>query len=272
MNSHGSKIFCLWSSMAHGTACAVIWVMWLAGCTSYRTPAAAADFHALGITAEQVDEQTDIGIARRLERKPLAGFPANVAIVRVQGIGHHHEHRGYSHANGGRYAIITTRDVETDEAYGRLQQLPMVQGIATLNRLVLPDRLETEEDLRKAAATVQADMLLLYTFETQFETEKKVQPLGLITLGLFPDRVARVTSTASAALVDTRNGYVYALAEGSAERQRLSNAWNDRDALDQSRREAERDAFHKLITSFESAWSDVVDRYAHPESGAASQG
>ena len=39
----------------------------------YRVPGAAADFHALGITPQEVDAHTDSSIAARLDRKPLAG-------------------------------------------------------------------------------------------------------------------------------------------------------------------------------------------------------
>lgn len=236
------------------------------GCGAYRTPGARADFQAMGITAAEVDAQTDVSIARRLERKPLAGFPAQIAIARVQGPGYRSETvQGYGEGN---FTVVTTRDVEPQDAFQRLAALPMIGGVATLNRLVLPPRLQSEEDLRKAAATVQADMLLLYTFDTAFQTDTKVRPLGLITLGLFPDRVSRVTCTASAALLDTRNGYVYGLAEGTAQKQQLSNAWNDEDALDQARRQAEREAFEKLFGGFETAWHEVVARYGPPDSGS----
>jgi hypothetical protein len=232
------------------------------GCASYRTPGSRADFSAMGITPEEVNAQTDISIAKRLERKPLAGFPTHIAVVRVQGVGYCSETvRGHGE---GRYTVVTTRDVEPENAFQRVANLPMVEGVATLNRLVLPPRLDTEEDLRKAAASVQADMLLLYTFDTAFETSTKVKPLGLVTLGLFPDRVTRVTSTASAALLDTRNGYVYGLAEGTSEKKQLSNAWNDEDALDESRRHAEREAFEKLVDAFSTTWRSVVARYGPP--------
>ena len=246
------------------TSMLVIWVgmMRMGGCgmqSAYRVPGAPADFRALGITPDEVEAQTDVSIARRLDRKPTARFPTTIAVARVQGARYSsHTARGYGE---GQFTIVTTRDVEPDNAFDRLENLPMVAGVHSLNQLVMPRHLRSEEDLRGAAANVQADMLLIYTFDTQFETNKKIQPLGLITLGLFPDRDVRVTCTASAALMDTRNGFVYDLAEATAQEQKLSNAWNNDDAIDTSRRKTEEQAFVTLVGEIEKKWQRVASRY-----------
>jgi hypothetical protein len=240
-----------------------------AGCASYRVPGGPADFRAMGITQAQADQQTDWSIAKRLDRQPLAKFPTSIAIVRVQGPGYcSHTTRSYG---SGRYSIITTRDVESDEAFKRLAALPMVAGLAPINRLVVSPNMDTEENLREAAATVQADMVLVYTFDTVFGNEKKIAPLGLITLGLFPDREARVTSTASAVLLDTRNGYVYGLAEATGKDNRIANAWTSKSAVDASRRTAEKAAFEGLVGEVETMWRGVVERFT-PAKTAASTG
>ena len=239
--------------------------VWIGGCgmsRSYQVPGPAADFRALGITEDEAEAQTDVSIAARLDRRPTARFPTTIAVARVQGA-HYSSHtaRGYGE---GRFTIVTTRDVEPENAFTRLEAMPMVAGVHTLNQLVLPQRFKGEEDLRGAAANVQADMLLIYTFDTQFETNKKIQPLGLITLGLFPDRDVRVTSTASAALIDTRNGYIYDLAEATAHEKTLSNAWNNEDAIDTSRRKTEEKAFVTLVGEIEKKWQRVSSRYGPP--------
>lgn len=230
----------------------------LGGCASYAVPGQAADFRAMGITQEQADRSTDWSIARRLDRKPLARFPSSIAVVRIQGSGYRsYTVDGYGR---GRYSVVTTRDIESDEAFRRLAAMPMVNGVAPLNRLVLPEKLETEENLREAASAVQADMLLIYTFDTVFGDQNKVKPLALLSLGLLPDREAKVTSTASAALVDTRNGYVYGLAESTGRDGRITNAWNTSSAADASRRKAEQEAFDGLIGQIETMWKGVVAR------------
>jgi hypothetical protein len=61
-------------------------------------------------------------------------------------------------------------------------------------------------------------VLLVYTLDTTFVVEDKAAPLSVVSLGLFPNHLARVVCTASAVLMDTRNGYVYGVAEGTARR------------------------------------------------------
>jgi len=238
------------------------------GCAmSYRTPGPGASFRSLGVTDEDVEQGTDFAIGRRLERKPLAAFPAHIAIVRVQGGGYYsHSSRSYGRGN---FSVVTTRDVESDAAFECLAALPAIRGLAPLNRLVISEYLNDEEDLRQAAASVQADMLLIYTFDTVFDVEEKIAPLSFVTLGLFPDDEARVTSTVSAALLDTRNGYVYGLAEATSHQTQLANNWTSRAAVDQSRRRAEQEAFDRLVENLAVMWDRVVREYAPAEGTVA---
>jgi hypothetical protein len=238
-------------------------IVMLGGCARYVTPGGPADWRALGVTDEIVGRQTDYTIAEKLQRKPLATFPAAVAVVRVQDSGY----RSYS-ASGygsGRYSVVSVRDVESDEQFARISRLPMMRGLAPLNRLVLPGRLDSDLELREGAANVQADMLFIYTLDTVFDVRSQIPPMGVITLGLFPDEEARVTCTASGVLMDTRNGYVYGLAEGSAGDQSLANAWTSAAAVDRIRRSAEAEAFESLVAEFERMWRGVVAQYGPPE-------
>jgi len=97
-------------------------------------------------------------IQELLERKPAAPFPARIAVVRVQTPG------SYSHSNKsfgrGRYSVVTTQDVERDEHFERIGKLEMVAGVATLNRLVIPANLNSDKQLRQAAAAVKTDLLV----------------------------------------------------------------------------------------------------------------
>lgn len=233
------------------------------GCARYVTPGGPADWRALGVTDEIVGEQTDYTIAEKLQRRPLAGFPAAVAVVRVQDAGYRsHSASGYG---SGRYSVVPVRDVECEDQFARISQLPMMRGLAPLNRLVLPGRLNSDLELREGAATVQADMIFIYTLDTVFDVRSQIPPLGVITLGLFPDEEARVTCTASGVLMDTRNGYVYGLAEGTAGDRSLANAWTSSAAVDRIRRKAEAEAFENLVAEFEAVWKGVVARYGPPE-------
>lgn len=232
------------------------------GCATYVTPGQAADFRALGITADEQRANTDVEIRRALDRKPLASFPASIAVIHVQGEGY----RSFSSDGYGQGSttVVTLRDAEMQTGFDRIGKLPMVRGVAMVNRMVAPNNVRTEKDLRVAAANLQADMTMIYTFETQFGDETVVPFMGTITLGLFPAKEAKVTTTCSAALIDTRSGYVYGLAESTVKEDQLANAWTSKTAIDQSRRRAESKAFVQMVDEMEQTWKGVVDQYTTP--------
>lgn len=234
------------------------------GCANYRTPGAAASFHAMGITPDEARMMTDVGIAEQLDRRPAASFPANVAAVRVQATGY----RSYTaHGMGrGNFTVVSHRDVETDEDIERLASMPLVASLQSVSSVLLPDRLDSVWDLRRMAASLQSEMLFIYTFDTRFGSETVVPALGVITLGLFPSEQARVSSTVSGVLVDTRTGFVYGTVEATSSKTQAANKWTTREAIDQSRRRAEAEAFAKLVDRIEGMWTTVTSRYG-PQHG-----
>ena len=72
------------------------------------------------------------------------------------------------------------------EQIARLERLPMVRGLAPIGRVLLPFDLNSDRELRQAAAELHADMLLIYTLDTTFVVDDKALPLTVITLGLSP--------------------------------------------------------------------------------------
>jgi len=230
---------------------AVCLCVMVSGCASYRTPARGAQLSAL---------VADEDIGERLARKPAAAFPARLAVARVQDS----NYQSYSNESwaSGRFSVVINRDVETEKDFERISKLPMVQAVAPLNRMVLPARLDSERDLRLAGASLHADIVLAYTFDTAFRLdETDIGPLGVITLGFMPVNKAVVTSTASAALFDVRTGFVYGLAEATGKESALASAWSTREAADQSRLKAERAAFEGLLTEFEKTWKGIVEEH-----------
>ena len=230
------------------------------GCVSkYITPGSAADLSAFGLTNELRESMTDTNIRSVLARKPLATFPVHLAVARVQGPGYYsYSTRGHGH---GKYSVITDRDIETDDDIAKLRALPQVTDVVAINRLLLPVNFTSDRELRAAAAAAHADMILIYTVDTRFTTDKTLHPLGVLTLGLFPNETANVRSTLSAILIDTRNGYLYATAEATAKESALTNGWSNRSTVERSRRKTEREAFEKLLADFTRAWPQVVQTY-----------
>lgn len=223
----------------------------LAGCSvAYTTPGAGM----------QMDALAKGDIRERLERRPAANFPANLAVARVQASGY----RSYTQQSygKGRYSVVTTRDIESPADFERIARLPRVAGVAPVSRLLLPERLDSDEDLRVAAASLRADMLLVYTFDTHFATDESVlAPLRVFYLGLLPDQMAKITTTASAAIFDVRTGFVYGAAEATAREEHITSVWTNSAAVDQSRQQTERKAFGQLLGELETAWAGVVRQH-----------
>jgi len=225
----------------------------LAGCASYVTPGGPANLDAIN--------RADI--AEVASRKPASSFPARIAIARVQAS----NYRSYSAAPmvTGRYSVITTQELLTDAALARVTAWPKVVAAPSINRLLLPAKVETIEDLRVAGAKLQADVLLVYTLDTSFRVQGRgVGPLSVVSLGLIPDRDAYISTTASAVFADVRTGYIYGVAEFSAKASGLTNAWGSREVIDRKRIEAEKEAFAGLINEAGNTWAGIVSQYGVP--------
>ena len=225
----------------------------LAGCSSYIPPGARADLQAFAPG----------NIREGFAAKPVAPFPAAVAVVRVQAPDYSNY---YLRAAGGvfgkgRYSVVTTREVEDDAQIQRLAGLPKVAALTGISRMLLPENLQTDKEIREAASRLQADMVFLYTFDTAFFDTDVARPLTVITLGLSPTRRITATTTVSALLLDTRTGYVYASFDATSRTETLSTSWGSSDTADEARRHNEKDAFGKLVDAVVAAWPALLQRY-----------
>jgi len=233
------------------------------GCASYVTPGGPADLSVMGVTDQMKAAKTPNEIQSSFDRKPLATFPTSIAVARVQASGY--SSRSNVSYGSGAYSVVTTRDIETDEDIARITKQPMIRSVAPIQRMILPAQLTNDEQLRSAAASLHAEMLMIYTIDTQFYVDDFAKPLTVISLGLSPNRKARVVSTAAMVLMDTRTGYIYGLAEATEQDDQLASAWTSESAIEQTRKRTERGAFTKLLDEFEKNWKGVVAMYAvHP--------
>ncbi len=224
----------------------------LSGCASYITPSGRADFTSFTSTTMQ----------ESFAARPAAQFPASIVAIRVQSPRYRSystEREGGVHGYG-RYSVITVREVEDDADVQRMSKLSEVGGLIGISSLLLPESLQSDKELREAAARLKADMVFLYTFDTTFHENEKIVPLSVVTLGLSPTRTISVTVTASALLMDTRTGFIYAALEATEKRRLLTNVWQSNQSADSARRDAEKAAFKKLVVEFEKTWPQVVER------------
>jgi len=221
----------------------------LVGCDTYITPGTKADLAGMA----------PANLLGGFQSEPSNPFPASIVAVRVQG-------RNYSNYNlgksggvvaGGRYSVISTREVEREQELEALNNLPSVTGIISLNRLLLPDKVDTLEQLRESASKLKGDLLFLYTFDTVFYDEDKARVLTTISLGFSPNKKITATTTASALLIDTRTGYIYSAYESTAQIEESTSLWGSREDVDKARLSTEREAFSNLVKKFVASWGSI---------------
>lgn len=240
--------------MRHLGMLAVVLALAVPGCATYIPPGAKADLQAFAPPDIQA------GFAA----KPSNPFPASIAVVRVQGpqyTNHWLQRQGGSYGTG-RYSVVLTREANEDEQLVRVNRLPKVAGVVSVNRMLLPETLESDKEIRAAASRLQADLVLLYTFDTAFFDNDVAKPLTVISLGLSPTRRISATTTCSALLLDTRTGYVYSAYEVTERAETFATSWGSADTADEARRTNERAAFRKLVDELSASWPKVLERHA----------
>ena len=235
----------------------------LSGCaTSYITPGAKADLQSFAPAT----------IQSGFDAKPTNPFPAGIAAVRVQSPTYTNyflqQNGGLYGSGNGRYSVIMTREVEDQAQFDRIAALPQVSGVVAINRLLLPAKLESDRELREAAARLHADLVFVYTFDTAFFNADAATPLTVVTLGLSPTRKVTAVTTVSSLLLDTRTGYVYSAHEATEREAIRSTSWGSLLAADKARQTTEGRAFGKLIDEVVKAWPKLLK--AHPPSGTPS--
>lgn len=232
---------------------AVIALMFCAGCASYVTPGGPARLAELN--GADVADVADPGA-----RPPSPHFPVRFGVVRVQAPAY--RSRSVRSLGEGRFSIVETQELLDQAQLKAIANWPVVAKVATLDGALLPARLESLDDLRLAAAKIQADILLVYTLDTAFRLQgQPYGPAAKIALAESPGREAGVTSTASALFVDVRTGFIYGSVQASGAAVGLDQAWRSVDSLDGKRLEAERQAAAALLSEGEKTWNAIAGRY-----------
>lgn len=228
----------------------LIVVLLIQACASYTTPGAGV----------QLSELADGDINELMARQPAASFPANISVARVQAPGY--RSHTLNSFGVGRYSVITTRDVESELDFKRINNLPGIRGIAPLNRILLPNQLDSVQALREASARLRADMLMIYTFDTSFqEGEQVFAPLNVLSLGFLKNKKITVFSTVSVAFYDVRTEFLYGLAEASAAKNKYASVWGSADTVDDLRLVAEQAAFNNLLPEIENTWAGIMEQF-----------
>lgn len=236
----------------------------MTGCQTYLAPGAPADLRAMGFVQGGGSDAGSINNA--LVPKQRATVSTLMALARVQAA-------GFSTYTGGSttkgpVSLVTQIDSEDPADVAKLSKLYGVRGTLGLNKLVLPDSVANEADLRKAAAETGADVLVVYTIDTQFFVPQRVEYGQAVKLPLITDPAANVQSTASGILVDVRSGRIMGQAQGTGRAFVNAGSADGGNVIDRSRRNAERAAFKAMTDEVAQRWTLIIERgYAAP--GAA---
>ena len=209
-------------------------------CTSYvNSPAVARSLK------EKRAAFSDPLIARAYNAKPAIHFPATIAVA--------------------TNSPDTREHVRAISAHGTLDTwsaLPQLARIVTISPVLIECRTDNDPKadlrIREAAAKLHADAVLILATETQATDGKIVAPLADLSLGLLPNKRYELISTALAALVDTRTGYIYGTIEKSRARSGITMAWGGDDVIRRARAKVEREAMEKLFADFPAFWRGVV--------------
>ena len=228
----------------------------ITSCTQYVTPGSAV----------KISDLADEDISKLLSNKPTSEFPVNIAVARIQ----HPQYTSYKYQQNlyseqkGNFSMILTRDAIEDEAFQKLSEFNGVKQASPFNRLLLPYNYKSIKDLRMAAAKMKAQMLMVYTFDTEFTIDtKNYGPQNAFSLGYLKNKDVKVTTTASVALFDVQTEYLYGLAEATAYEHKKANAWKKEDEVDNLRIATERKAFEKLMGEIEKMWGGIVQEYGN---------
>lgn len=243
-------------------SCAIIASVLILGCSRHVVRPSGANMAAFGMVADPETRQwqTDHDIAQTLELVPLARFPTTLAVVRVQSAAPYSRSGGVSYGRGA-YSVVLTPTVETEAHLQTMRELDQLSGVVRLNRLVLGQQLQTDKELRKAAARLHADLVLIYTINTEWTIDDDPEPLHAITFGLAKYKNITVTSTATALLLGTHNGFVYATSEVARNKQYKDNAWRTSEQIEQAQETLEQEAFDGLVDSFTASWPELIRVY-----------
>lgn len=227
----------------------------LSACATYTTPGGPVSLLSI----------TEVDIAEAFAMEPAASFPARLAIARVQAPDYvSGTNDGYGN---GAYSVVTRRDIETEADFVRVGNFDSVSAVAPLTRLLLPRTFHSTQDLRKSAAMLKADILLLYTMDTEFRTETtNLGPLQTISLGFLPNRKSQVIAVCTTIFIDVRTGFVYGTAEASSTEYQRSNLWGTREAIESARLAAETSAFRAALTETERLWHEALAEHGQTAS------
>ena len=185
--------------------------------------------------------------------QPTVQFPVTLAIAQVQSnYNYYQKTSGYS---------VQNSISEMQTSYDELLSLQGIVGVVPVSKLLVAGHHQSADALRKAASSLKAEMLYVYTLDTQFDETDWSSALSLYSLGLSPTVTVEVMTTAMGVLIDTRTGYVYGVVEASSYKDQKAAYMTRQNAWDQCRKVTEQEAFKQMNVRFKTMWNGIISQY-----------
>lgn len=189
-----------------------------------------------------------LGSDRNRSEPVVVRLPARIAVVEITS----------DDALEPRFRI---NEHPTDQQLEHVDHLAHLAGISDafqLRSVASNVDLATSQEIRTSACESQADLILAYSLFHCTDL-KRLFPLSLVTLGLFPCNVAVVDTNATAVLLDVRTGAVLDSFTVRDEADQLSNIWTSDAATHDAVSRSTRRTLEQIFGEFESRWPSIAD-------------
>ncbi|WP_200761260.1 hypothetical protein [Poriferisphaera corsica] len=168
------------------------------------------------------------------------------------------------------YEIATPSMVLMDAIESQTEALPLTSNVGNLNSMLVKKHVKDIQEIREAAAKMNANILVLYTVQSRAdERTYEIGPLNLIALGFLPNHHTKGQAIISMLMLDVDSGYVYGSAATTSTTKQLTNYWLISDALDSCAAEAELRAEEKMLAKFQELWTGVCNEYVNVTQSAS---
>ena len=218
----------------------------------------AALYQPAGLTT--ADAGVDADITRIAAVEPELAFPARIGIA---------------YLDGGRIAAIPPSHQPSwaplsERIAGRFGEVvpisPLIAAMvgegAPIGR---PDASQTIANIRRGAARQHVDYVLVYEVQDTANTSGnalKAADWSILGLFMLPSREVEVQASASALLLDVRNGYPYGTASGLATKDGLATSYGANDKRRKLRGRATDAAVEALALDVDTMWTQLIETVA----------
>ncbi len=230
----------------------------LAACAHTTQYTSGADYLARynDSPAYQSSSAVDADIRDIAAVEPDFRFPARIGLARLQ-------HRNLTTVPQDEAEYWAEFSEKMGRRYGDLIPIsPLVTSMVVGPR-THQNPGEIVNDIRKGAARQHLDYVLIYEVGSQDDrTSNALRITDLTVLGLFvmPSRDVEIKSTASAILVDVRNGYPYGTATSFADKAGASTFAGRNKKRDKLEDQARLLAVSNLTKEIEEVFEDLRDK------------